>query len=377
MVATDVGANFQVTSGTKFALGGTAKLPEFVLAEAYGSFTSGQDRETDRELITRYKLGLSTRNLVSPNAIESVLRERFPTLKSVSVIGANDAELIRAKNNLFGISIPGKADVYIRTVESLETTSLTLTGELIPTGLEAGKWKVNIKAADAPGFYRPVSILKAGTDTVGTQVFTRVTYDLSYPSFERINDLATADEARFTKYQTCEIVFDYDAGSGVTTETFIVTVLHQPFIQEIQDLFLSDTERVACADYLVKAVVPCNVSIYLKLIKKFPFEELPVDLIKKALFTYVNNIPFGEDLEVSKIIDICHDFDIKSVDLPVVVKGNIILPYSSKDAAISLESTESLIIPDLTDQGVSKLTTAFFINYFDATGEENIGIEVN
>lgn len=371
VVAQETGKKYQVSHNTQFALGTNSRLSEMVTIAAYGAFTSGRDKETDRELITRFKLGLTTKNLVSVNAINAVLKEKFPTVKQVSVIGANDAELLRAKNNLFGFAVPGMADVYVRTTESLETKQLTVEG----SRKSAGEWTLTIPADAAPGFYKVLSIIAVDLDAVGTYVFNKVTYTRSVSDAQkRINNIYSAAEARFTKYQGCTVDFAYS--SSALKSNFYVTVLHQPYIDEIQDLFLSDNERVACADYLVKSVIPCNVSISLRLLKKGITDTIPEQKIKQDIHSYINNIPFGEELNVSKIIDICHNYNIKRVDLPITVKGVIIVPNTTEDEYLTIEGADTLAIPTVVEKGISPQTTAFFVNYFDSKGEDNISIVV-
>lgn len=372
--AVEAGLDNNVASGTKFTISNNDILPELVDAEAYGAFSSGQSRETDRELITRFKVGLATKNLISPFAINAVLKELYLGFKSAAVIGIRDPEMKRASKNIFGIATPGKADVYVRSSVALATAQVTLTGTRITSGPDTDRWKINITATAAPGFYRVLSIIASKGNLIGTETFHRVTYGMDTSPYTHSNELAVAQDARFTRYQTCEVIFDHD--SAADTADFDVTMLTQPDLSAIQDLFIGGSSRIPCADYLVKAVVPCEVSVFLKLVKRPGANSIPVNNIKADIFSYINNIEIGEELDVSHIIDICHNYDIKRVELPAVVRGRIVVPYSTTDEYVNLTGTDSLVIEDNLAKGISKKNTAFFASYYGGDGRETIGIEV-
>jgi len=304
--------NTQVTNRTRFDIGGTSKLTGFVGAEAYGNFTSGSNRETDREVITRFKEGLSYKGLSSPKAMTSVFKDTFPEFKALSVVGSNDAEVGRAKSNLFGISTLGMADVYVRTSTGIETKTVDIIG----TKKDSTTWTFTIGSGIVPGFYRIISIApKTSTSFDGTYLVTSQVYDYEYSTDSNNNFISSTADARYTKYQTCAVEFAYvSANPSSTSETFTVTLSYMPIVKDIQDYILSDDNRIVSADYLVKAVVPCNISLGLNLYRKSINDTLPIADIKRDIFDYINSIPFGEDLVVSNIVDICHNYNIKRVD---------------------------------------------------------------
>lgn len=363
--------NTQVTNRTRFQLDPTLTLNGFVGAEAYGNFTSGLNRETDRDLIFRFRDGLSYKGLSSRRALTSVFKAALGTFRTLSVTGAHDAELTRAKNNLFGISHFGMADVHVRNGDSIETQVV----EVRATKTDATTWHMDLGADVVPGFYRIVSVLPAGQTEVGSLQILKQAYGYSQAT-ENANHLSTAAEARFTKYQTCALDFTHtDEVVPITgTKLFTVMVAHMPFLRDAQDLVNSDDNRLLSADYLVRAAVPCLVSVNLRLERKFPSEELPVEEIRREIFDYINSIPFGEPLIVSRLVDICHNYAVKRVDLPVLVQGTIWLPETGKDAILLLSADDKLVIPSLPAAGVSPKTTAFFATYLDDEGEANIAI---
>lgn len=365
-----------VPNRTPFAVSTTAsRIPTMVKAEAYGNFSGGQNKETDRELITRFKEGLSYKGLTSPLAMRSVFSTAFaPAFKTLSVVGANDAELLRAKNNLFGISTLGMTDTYVRTSNTVQTASVVLGGVKI----DSTTWRITIPAywnnpIVPAGYYRIMTISPVDQGYSGTYVIKDITYGYDKPIVGRSNAVSSAADARYTKYQTS--VVNFECFEEAATKDFSVSFSYMPLISNMQDYVISDDNRIASADYLIKAIVPCHVTLSLRLYRKDPLVDLPVVNIKRDIFNYINNLGIGEDLVVSNIIDICHNYKVKRVDLPVTVLGNIWVPSTTKDQSIAIKSDDVLTIPNYPSLGVSNKTTAFFTTYFDESGVENIGIE--
>ena len=387
VVAEEVGDQYQVSSGTIFNVVEPYFVYNFVKAEAYGNFTSGAPLDTDKKLIAKFKQTLGSSRLESPAGIANRLKEKYPSFQTLSVVGANDPEMLRAKQNVLGISTFGKADVYVRTSVGPELRTDVVTG----TKISSGRWVINLDSNFCAGFYRVVSILPTVDYNVsGTFIINNVTYGSRKFINARNNEINNDFEARFTKYQTARIEFNYAEipnipilpGQAKPTQEFEVTVLYQPYIEEIQNLMLSDSERFACADYLVKAALPCFVSIEIPIVKKRStdtYDSLKLNKLKQDIFTYINGIPFGEDLYASKIIDICHNYDILRVDLPVGLKGDILCNDGS---VITIIDNDFLSIPTDIPKGVSKMTTLYFTDYYrydqsdDLETVDNIGIKL-
>jgi hypothetical protein len=380
VIATEVGYSYQVSSGTTFSITSTgASITNFVSAQAYGNFTSALPEQTDKDLIASFKNTLGSSRFESPAGIQNRLSNLYPTFQTLSVCGANDIEMVRSKNNAMGISTFGMADVYIRNCVGAETYSASIVGK--KTGDKT--WVLKLDSSYCAGFYRVFSIIPDTPQlTGGTFPITNVTY--GYRSFESgINNVINSyRDARFTKYQTAEVTFTYDESPGLAIGSnlnFIVSAYYQPNIGEIQDLVTSSSERLACADYLIKAALPCFVELDLTLAKansNDTYTSLNINQLKQDLFTYINTIPFGETVHASKIVTICHNYNISRVELPISMTGNILCNDGS---SLKVEGGDYLEIPTNISLGVSPKTTQFFINYYDTSVGgtnviDNIGI---
>lgn len=382
VTADEAGPEYQLSSGALFSLADNYYLNSFVKAEAYGNFSSGAAVETDKQLISKIKANLGNTRLDSPAGIYHNLKNTFAGFMSLSVCGANDIEMSRAKNNVLGISTFGKADVYVRTSIAPEVLII----QRAATKVAENTWVLPVSNSDAPGFYHVKSIIPVSPtmNLGGTLVPTSVAFGKATYTGQRCNEVYTDADARFTKYQTATLTFTYaDVPSIPINQSalFELHLTHQPNIAEIQDLLLQDQYRLACADYLVKAVVPCMVSLKINLTKKRTtdtFDSLNLQNLKKDLFVYINSIPFGEELQASNIVDICHNYDIKRVDLPIVMTGVILSPDGS---TITIEDGDVLVIPSRPEIGVTKKTTQYFIDYYRVDNGtiqpiDNIGINI-
>jgi len=401
--------NATVSHNSQLALDpSTTSLDSFVSARAFGNFSSGREVETDRQLIARMQTGLSAKGLVSPQSMQALLPEAFPSLFNqstgrkaiLSVVGANDPELNRGRNTTFGITPFGMADVYVRTSSSIKVSTFPVVARYQsytpPGGSSSNTWVLQLDSTAAgfpTWFYDLVSLHYVDASGVTQSAAAKsVTFgrDTTAPNqLEGGNLISPNDVARFTKYQTCVVSVDLpNAVEGspqvdATTHEVLVTVSYMPGIGEIQDFFLQGAQRVTAADYLIKAVIPCSLSLNLSLDRgsqQTP-DETTKQKIRQAICSYVNGLPFGEEVAVSRIVDICHNHNVRRVDLPVVLQGNVLLPSSSTSVKFVPTSTsDTMSIPHDTrffPYGLSAKTSMFFIDYNDAGGLDTINISMS
>jgi len=384
VVAETEGPEYQLSSGTTFDVAEKYYISNFVKAEAYGNFATGKSPETDKELVAKIQYKLGNSRLTTAAGIASRFSTLFPGFQTLSVCGANDDEMMRSKRNVLGISTFGKADVYVRSSLGPETLEIVKTATKISTDT----WQTTIKNTDIPGFYEIKSIIPvtANLNLGGTLLLAKsVSYSTAFYEDARNNEISVNSDSRFTKYQSAVVTFTYTETPAIAvggTAQFKISATYQPNILEMQDLLLQDEERLACADYLVKAAVPCMVSLIINLTKKRStdtYESLNLQNLKKDIFTYVNSIPFGGELHASNIVDICHNYDIKRVDLPITMTGQILCPDAG--APITLTDTDVLEIPKNLARGVSPKTTLYFIDYYKTVDgvvnpQDNIGLNI-
>ena len=368
-----------VNDGTQFELQISSSIPYFVNAVAVGSFSAGQNTETDKQLISRFRAGMSVKNMTSVDSITSQLHSTYPGFQSVYLADHNDPLNLRAANNPLQLKLPGCVDVYLRNSVSLESRSFVVQG------VEgSGVYTLNIvpdTSNMAFGFYKITSIQVQDPNVVTTGV-VNATFSTVYGVISSTtNNVQTSAEARFSVYQKATVTVTYTKASGVSTvpPSFVVTCLVPSNLYEVQNMFSDPATRLPNADYLVKGVVPCVVSVTLSVVptNKATFDSTQ---LKADIFNYINSLPVGQPVLVSKIINLCHKYPIDQVRLPIILTGSVMLPAKTNntgdvvDNVVKLSGTDSLSIPDLTQYGANSNNTAFFTNYFTTDNAENINV---
>lgn len=365
----------------------TLLVPQFsilnyVKSYAASDFIDGTDTETNDELLLRLQEGLAAKTLSNRVNMTSLVREELPTLINMSVIGYGDEEMLRDQHSIFPVSYGGRCDVYVRTQLEPQLLGVTMEATLISTDADnRGTWQFSLGRDDAPGFYdvttiKPLDADEAfGSFTIVQELRTLNTTNIAT---ELTPDILGAEEGAYTRYQAATFQF-YDSETDTTdltvgdTAEYSVTIRVMNDVATIQSLLGNRATRNYAGDVLVKAAVPCFVSLAFTLQGK-PGAPLPdADAIKAALTDYVNNTGFVGRLHASALSDIIHNFLSANVAISAIdMFGQIRRP----DGTIKpLRSTEVLRIPDEADRMVTARTTVFILNAVDiAVSAETVAI---
>lgn len=365
----------------------TLLIPQFgilnyVKAYATSDFINGTDTETNDELLTRLQEGLAAKTLSNRVNMTALVREEVPGLLNMSIIGYGDEEMLRDQHSIFPVSYGGRCDVYVRTQLEPQLLGITMECTLIDTDADnRGTWQFSIDRDLAPGFYDVTSVRPLDADdafgsfTISQEIRTNNTTNIAS---ELTPDVLGAVEGAYTRYQTATIQF-YDSETDTTSLTvgdtaeYSVTIRVMNDVATIQTLLGNRNTRNYAGDVLVKAAVPCFVSLAFTLQGK-PGEPLPdPNAIKAALTNYVNNTGFVGRLHASALSDIIHNFLSNKVAISAIdMFGQIRRPDGSVKP---LRSTEVLKIPDEPDRMTTARTTVFILNADDiAISAESINV---
>jgi hypothetical protein len=383
--ASIIGVKSTIGNGTLFALATANQIPNFVKAIAAGAFSPGLDIETDKLLIARFRNGLGTKNLLSANSITHQLANTYPGFQSVHLADTLSPVNIRSTTNPLAIKIPSCVDVYVKNGIVIPTVQTNVVGTYVAaTGASgdlqavAEHWDLYIPATLIPGFYRITHV---------TIVDPAVT-DIVYQKFQTVyghdqnaaNLIPNPAAARYSAHQNAVVrVFHPNTGDS-SALTFQITAIAPPNIVDIQATFSDPDNRIPCADYLVKGIVPCMVSLSLAIVKNNIADVVDMTALQGDIFSYINGLKVGESIAVSQIVKLCHQHNIARVDLPIVLNGRILAPYKSVNEVVDHEvviaGSDYLEIPDIPSKGITRQNTMFFLNYFDDNGMSNINISI-
>lgn len=298
---------------------GTQMVPDalpnnFVDAFAATDFINGSDTELNAELLTRLNEGIAAKAWSNRVNISALIKETFDKILTMSIIGYGDAEMARDQHWIWPTSGGGRTDTYIRARALPQEVPLTKTATLVDVTADGGVWQFSIARDDAPGFYEVVSIrlpnMAASTNGFEPSSDAR-SVDLTGGGF--VPDIVSAIEGVYSRYQTSVIKFvdtitpTTGLVVGTATASYSVSVLAMPETKEVQDFVLDRDTGPVAADNLVKAAVPCFMSINFDLRVDAAATTPDVAAISNNLAAYVNNIGFCGQLHASALADVIHN----------------------------------------------------------------------
>lgn len=366
--ASEVGEQYRLKQDTELDM--PLPPPGFVRAFAAADFTGGREEQTNEDLIAELATGVSTKVLAGRNNIEALLRDNFPDITHLSIVGYGDAEMTRDRNNIFGASHGGKADLYIApdvrpTVQTVQKTATLLSPPEDQVLQATFTLDDTVRA-----FYDITKVLPVGSDLLGTLEIIEVTRSIDVTGEGFIPELPTAAHGAFTAFQTVTVKFK-DPAFLFATETegeYDFSVVGLPNIPTLQDFISSRDRRNPNADYLMKAAVPIlvGVSVTIDKLASELTDTAELDATRTALQTEiarrVNAIGFAVGKLPASLVVAAAASQLSgsaTVASPVELSGTLIRP----DGIVqSLFSTVKLEVPDLPEIGVSQRTTLFFLN---------------
>lgn len=182
------------------------------------------------------------------------------------------------------------------------------------------------------------------------------------------NIVTTATEAAFSAFQTSQAIFhwEYDESSGLSAEDFFseeisvfVEFAFCPYILDIQKLISDKSSGAILSDILVRAVVPCIISLPVIEVSAVSYDV--EDLIRKAIYDYINFTSIGQPVRVDDLIVAIRSVSgVRAVDSSIRIFGKI---YCPNGEMLQSASDSVLSVPLDSKRGVSPTNSSFFINY--------------
>lgn len=365
ITAVAVGAAGNLKRNTKFEP--ESIPPRFVTAYAANDLLSGSETEDNDSLITRLDEGIPAKIMQGRQNIVALLKDQtaFADTLHYSIIGYGDPEMERDQHWIFPISGGGRVDIYARTNETPQGRNLRKDCVLVDKLGTDGIWQFSLRRDDAPGFYQVDQVRRPDdpTDVAGFEIIhDERGYDLGDDVFQP--DIVSVVEAAYTRYQTAVIRFRDTETSVVdiplgTEAEYSVAVQTMPLIADIQIFSVSLDHSNLMADVLIKAAVPCFLSINCDIVKDVSETAPLLDPIKNAMAVMVNNLNFPGVLYASQITDLIHDFLEGSMAVGAIDMHGLIRRPNGTRAVI--RDKHELWIPNSPSTLVTPRTTAFIL----------------
>lgn len=379
----DIGSKYNITQGT--SLTPNISIYTFVGAEAFRTFNSGTDVPDIQTIINQIPTNLSLRGFVNRTASEGLLRSEFDLgehpIVACSTVGYGDAAQRRDKHNVFGISVGGRIDLYVRNFTNPHIKTDVIEGSL----KEDGIYELYLSPEKFPGSYWIKSIGLIYEDDKST-VLSPLTFSVTREPYNINNTWHDFDvrknssEIFNTMWQALRIELrelpnnTAELGGWITEEEtktnwpptlkFVVSVYCLPQASELQEFVDRDDLRSISTDVVVRCPVICNTTIQAS-IKYDPNFPVEIDLAKQEIMSYINKLGFRQELTRSEIVHILKKCGATSVDLTQkdMLYGILYDAYGNKHI---LEG-DSLNLKNLTDNSamVTPQTTVFAIELED------------
>jgi uncharacterized phage protein gp47/JayE len=320
-------------------------------------FEGGDTRETNEELLARAAAGITAKVLAGPEHIQASLADAFPGT-TAAVIGVGSPLMVRDAGNLFGISQGGKQDIYVRTTEFPRTKTLRMTGTVVEAS--AQRVLLSIPRADSSGVYRVTAIRAAGLSALGGNQPESVTIGVSteplyQPTF------VTAQDAAYSAYATLNVLFIDTTGEAPYTlneqREYDVDLVYMPSIDAVNAYVTDSTRRPAGQDLLVRAGVPCQISVQATI--RIPSSVVPPTIadLRSAIVAAVNETPFGTSSLSSFVIHrAIADLVPRGDVVNTVLRGTILAPDQTDHA---IETGPELTLVESPENGIGAANTYF------------------
>jgi hypothetical protein len=373
--ASDLGTSGNISRGTRLAP--ARPIDRYVNSYAATDFRGGTDTETNGEVLTRLEQGIAAKAWSNRVNIVALVKEQpaFAQTVHYSIIGYGNPEMHRDRHSIFPVSMGGRVDMYARTEGLSQEQTIRKTAVLVDIVAGGSVWQFSLNRDDFPGFYEVTKVLPTDGDPSldsGFVVQSDVRgYDLSGDGF--VPDVISAEEGAYSRYQTAVIQFlDTETNTAELTigdsAEYDVIVAGMPLIAELQ-LFCGGSEvRNTAGDILVKAPIPCFLSVNFDIEQAAGETSPDTDAIKIDIASRVNALDFPGQLHASIIADVVHNYlSARQAVGPINMLGRIRQPSGEN---LYVRDQLVLILPTKNSTMTTGRTTALLLD------PNNIGISV-
>ena len=356
-----VEAGLKVTSDVTYT--------DVVNIEVASAIAGGSGPESTPDLVERARYGITAKVPSGKAHIEALMSEAQLPVIETAVFGMGDPEMLRDRNNPFLISTGGRVDACIKTLPLPATATVP-----IQAATEDGlNWFMYIDRTVAPGWYYIDSIVYPGQTSVITDIQDLEVF-YSYQQMEGGPEVFSATTARYSVYQTAQVMFKY-AGTDFTgpgNATFMVTFNYMPNLEKVQYYFNDPAIRNNQQDMLIKAPIAAFLSFDIRLKNTGAESTVDIDALKNDLATTINGFHIGRGFVSAA--DLAIAINKLNANLLVSCPLSMTLSTYLPDGTVySYTSTNGMVkAHEVVDQGVTAKNTAFFCK----TSDINIEVEI-
>lgn len=349
----------------------------FVTAYATSDFTGGLDQQSTADLLALVTQGIASRAYSNRISVDAMVRNGqypqhtlynsdFANIVAMSTVGFGDVEMQRDQHWLFPVSGGGRSDLYLRSQQLPQSVVLQKTATFIGSSSNGGTWQFSIGRDDAPGLYEVQKIVRRdNTASSGYEVTSDIRgLDLTGEGVY-IPDIVSAQEGVYSRYQAVTIQFlDTDTATAglvdnISTADYDVTVLKMPLVKELQQYIGDRGVRDTAGDILIKAAIPCFLSLSFDLERSMSGSTVAVEDVQTALTAYVNSLGFVGKLYASALAEVVERVLPTGINVGAIdMFGRIRRPDGVQTY---IRENDVLTIPEISSAYTSGRTVVFIL----------------
>ena len=329
----------------------------FVSATVESDFSAGLASETNAQALERLRSGAVASAPSTPDGFASLLNTDTTLQSAVrgSVAGFGDPEMRRDKHPATGMSAGGRVDWDVRGSRPY----LQTTADVVGTRNSNGTWTISISETVSPGFYDVSSVVSSSGSEMVIESDTR-----GFSGNGSETQISTVQDAAYSSYQTATLVVSGAANVSTSTDTFTLTFRRVPLIKAAQDLVLKEEYRSVFGDVLVKAPVPCFVSVAVLLETDNPswtLDTIGQESIEAAASNAIESTGFTGRLLASTVQQAVWPAlpdGVRIQDVQVV--GRVRMPDSGYEYLVDARGDRVEVPTEWLDRGVGPRNVQFF-----------------
>lgn len=363
------GASYNIRRSSRLVPDPTS--PRIVSVTAATDFTGGAAQETNAQMLTRLNSGMSVKAWSNRTNIRALIRDQvaFSAIQDIAIIGFGNREMLRDQHSIFPVSFGGKTDLYVRSEALPRRSAVDKTATLVNLVGGVATWQFTVGADDLPGFYEASYAVRKSNPAGAQLPITTDLRGLDIPTDVFTPDVDSIVEGAYSRFQTAVMRCQETVSNpselvvGSSTVDLAVTLTGQPLISELQDFCSRADVRDPAGDALVRAAIPCWLTVSFAILQSPSTPTPDVSAIQQAVADAVNSLGFTGRLHTSQISDVVHYFLVDRQALgPVGILGRMRLPDGSERF---LSSNTILVIPDLSDVCATGRTVALYLDPTD------------
>lgn len=323
--------------------------------QATTNFEGGTALETNAEMMTRALQGIVPQIVGGLDSIDRLVVEAVPLADSTAV-GTGNPLLTRDRDNVFNLPTGGRSDIYCR-VGAIAQAGYII--DAVVTDFTTREVQITLSRDQSAGVYT-VDVIASFTSTPPTIVsgsitLTTITHD-PYVDVGFNPAMPSPLDRAFSARQiiVLTVIDDRQDGSGyvvpmtfdgqVISDAYSVNTNYQPQLLTLDETLTSTAHRPPGSDVLVKAAVPCIVSLGVIAAKPVNYNGQTAAQISAQLASLINQLPVATpSFNASTVAGLLREIEPTLTLLSISLNGTV---YGQNDVQYAIAPIAgSLVVP--------------------------------